>query len=189
MRQWIGAAALALAACGGGNGDKAAGNEAASPRGGGGEGNAAGGARAGAGAGGGAGAAMQPGEWEITTEVTGLEAPNLPAGMSKSAMPPPTTTRVCLTAEQVAQPATGVASGGLTNQAGCRTENESASGGRIESNVQCEAPGGGRVRVATTGQTGASSFAFEQRTEVSAGGTNMTTRSRVSGRRLGDCPA
>ncbi|HEY0012001.1 MAG TPA: DUF3617 family protein [Allosphingosinicella sp.] len=186
MRQWIGAAALALAACGGAN-DKAAetGNRSASTAGG--QANAgAGGAAA---AGGGGGATMQPGQWEITTAVTGLEAPNLPAGMSANAMPPPSTTRVCLTAEQVAQPATGVASGGLTSQAGCRTESNNASGGRIESVVQCEAPGGGRVRVATTGQAGATSVAFDQRTEVSAQGTNMTTRTRVTGRRIGDCPA
>jgi hypothetical protein len=188
MRQWIGAAALALAACGSG-GDKAgeAGNGSAGAAAG--EANAAAGAASAVGGGGGGGATMQPGEWEITTAVTGLEAPNLPAGMSANAMPPPSTNRMCLTAEQVAQPAGGVASGGLTSQAGCRTESSNASGGRIESVVQCEAPGGGRVRVATTGRTGATSLDFEQRTEVSAQGTNMTTRTRVTGRRIGDCPA
>jgi hypothetical protein len=183
MRQWIGAAALALAACGGG--DRAEGGNAAA---GGSEANAAGGSGGtAAAAAGGGGSTMQPGQWEITTAVEGIEG--LPAGMPASARPPATTTRICLTAEQVAQPGTGIPTGGVTNQAGCRTESNNVSGGRIESTVQCEAPGGGRVRVATTGQTGATSFDFQQRTEVSAQGTNMTTRSRVTGRRVGDCPA
>jgi hypothetical protein len=187
MRQWIGAAALALAACGGsdgGGGDNAAG--AANAAG----GNSAAAAEAGGGSGAtsgasGAAATMQPGEWEITVAVTGLEAPNMPAGM---AMPPPQTNRTCLTPEQVAQAAGGVATGGLTNQTGCRTESNNVSAGRIDSTIQCEAPGGGRVRVVTAGQSTATTLEVEQRTEVSAQGTNMTTRSRVTGRRIGDCP-
>jgi hypothetical protein len=186
MRHWIGAAALALAACGSGGDDKAAqaGNDAAG--GSGAEANAAG-AGVTSTAAGGSGATMQPGQWEITTAVTGMEG--VPGGTPPGATNPSNTTRTCLTPEQVAQPATGIASGGLTNQAGCRAERSNVSGGRIDTVVQCEAPGGGRVRVTTTGETGATSFDIESRSEVSAQGTNMTTRTRVTGRRLGDCPA
>jgi hypothetical protein len=189
MRQWIGyAAALALAGCGGGGGgdaNKAAGgNEGAGAEAG---GNAGAGAEAGGGGSGGSGgsASLQPGQWEITTNVTRITVPGMPAGMSPP-MPPPTTVRACLTAAQAAQPGAGFLSGSGEAQ-GCTYESNSISGGRIQAVVQCNQQGT-TMRSTMTGQFTADSYEVNQQVETSAQGQNMQMESRTTGRRTGDCP-
>jgi len=180
MRQWIGiAAALALAGCGGGEGGDA--NEAA--------GNAGGNAGAGAGGGeagsGGGSASLQPGQWEITTNVTSMNVPGMPAGMAPP-MPPPTTVRACLTAAQAAQPGAGFLSGSGEAQ-GCTYESNSIGGGRIQAVVQCN-QAGTTMRSTMSGQFTATSYEVNQQVETSAQGQNMQIESRTTGRRVGDCP-
>ena len=172
MRQWIGIAALALAACGC-NGDKAA------------DGNAADGNAASAG-GGSAAAQMQPGLWEITTTVASINVPNMPAGVTPP-LPPPTTVRTCLTPEQAAQPNADFLTGS-GESGGCTYESSSMSGGRIEATVQCNADGA-QMRSAMNGQFTPDSYEVTQRVTTSAQGMNMEMESRTTGRRVGDCPA
>ena len=188
MRQWIGyAAALALAGCGGGDsGDAnkaAGGNESAGAEAGGNAGAAA--EAGGGGSGGGGSASLQPGQWEITTNVTRITMPGMPAGMSPP-MPPPTTVRACLTAAQAAQPGAGFLSGSGEAQ-GCTYESNSISGGRIQAVVQCSQQGT-TMRSTMTGQFTADSYEVSQQAQISAQGQNMETESRTTGRRVGDCP-
>ncbi|HEX8364685.1 MAG TPA: DUF3617 domain-containing protein [Allosphingosinicella sp.] len=182
MRQWIGiAAALALAGCGGGgeggDANKAAGNAG---------GNAGAGAEGGEAGGGGGSASLQPGQWEITTNVTSMNVPGMPAGMTPP-MPPPTTVRACLTAAQAAQPGAGFLSGSGEAQ-GCTYESNSIGGGRIQAVVQCN-QAGTTMRSTMTGQFTADSYEVNQQVETSAQGQNMQIQSRTTGRRVGDCPA
>lgn len=173
MRQWIGlASALALTACGGGgDGNSAAGgNGTAAP----------------AGGGGAAGAAMQPGQWEITTTVTRMNIPGMPAGATPP-MPAPTTVGVCLTPEQAARPGADFVTGSGQAQ-GCTYESNSIAGGRIQARVQCAMPGGS-MRSNITGQFTATSYEVSQQVTVPAQGANMEMESRTVGRRVGDCPA
>ena len=173
MRQWIGCAAvLALSACGSGN-DGESGNKAGSV-----QGNSAGG--------GSPAATMQPGEWEITTTVSRINVPGMPSGMNMP-MPPPTTVRSCLTAEQAAQPGADFVTGSGENQ-GCTYESNSVSGGRIQATVQCTAQGQ-TMRTTVNGQFTATSFEVEQQVQTSAQGANMEMQSRTTGRRVGDCRA
>ncbi len=170
MRQLIGMAALALAACGGGGEENAEG----------GNGTAA------ASGGGSASVSLQPGQWEITTTVASINVPNLPPGATPP-LPPPSPVRSCLTPEQAAQPTAGFIAGAGEN-GGCTYENSSMSGGRIEATVQCNA-GGATMRSVMNGQFAPESFEVTQRATTSAEGMNMEMESRTTGRRVGDCPA
>lgn len=171
MRQWIGFAALAaLAACGGGGDD---GNKASVS---GGE----------AGGGSTAGAAMQAGLWEITTTVSRMSAPGMPAGAAMP-MPPPTTVRSCLTEQQAAQPGAGFFTGSGEGQ-GCTYESNAISGGRIQAAVQCTQQGS-TMRSTMTGSFSATSFDIAQQVRTSAQGMAMEMESRTVGRRVGDCLA
>lgn len=160
-------AVLLLAACGGQSGNEQ-----------GAEGEAGGAA--------GASVSLQPGQWEMTTEVVSMNIPNMPAGMTPP-MPPPTTVRTCLTPEQAAAPGgdfiTGSGEGG-----GCRSENMSMENGRIQGTVQCQAEGGS-MTAAVSGQFTPTSYEINQQVETSAEGMTMEMESRTTGRRVGDCPA
>ena len=170
-------AALLVAACGGqSDGDQAKGDNKA----------AAASADAGGGVtvGDGASVTMEPGLWEMTVQVAGVEMPNMPAGVTPAM--PATTVRSCLTPQQVAQPNADFFSGG--NAQGCRSENFSVAGGRIQGTITCDAQGTS-TRITMDGRFAATSYEMTQRSEVAAGGTNVTTETRVTGRRVGDCPA
>ena len=169
MRQLIGiAAVLALAACGGGS-EGGDGNKAA-------EGKAGGGASA--------GVTMQPGQWEMTTTITRMAVPGMPAGMN-APIPPPQTARNCLTAEEVAQ-----TNANFINESageGCTSENSSMSGGRIQATIQCNRPEG-QVRMTMSGQYTATTIDVTQQVRTAAqGGQNIEMDSRITGRRIGDC--
>ena len=177
-------AALALASC---EGQQGAGNAAAN-------GAAAAGGNAATAAGGDAGTAgaamveMRPGQWETTIEVLRLNmanVPGMPAGMTQP-LPPPTTVRSCVTPEQARRPNADMFAGG--NQAGCTYENFSMTGGRIQGVVTCNSSGT-TVRSTFNGSFGAESMQVDSESQVSANGVTVDTASRVTGRRLGDCPA
>jgi hypothetical protein len=168
MRLVIGIAAVAaLAACGGGNDG---GNKAADGK---------------TGGGGSSAATMQPGEWEMTTTITRMNVPGLPAGTSPP-MPGPQTSRTCLTAAEVAENANFV---NESAGEGCTAQNSRMSGGRIEANVQCTRPQG-QVRMTMNGQYTATTLEMTQQVQTSApGGQNVEMEARIAGRRIGDCPA
>jgi hypothetical protein len=170
------AAVLVLAACGGqrdedaGNGGDAA--EAPSE---------AGGADGGA-----AAIAITPGEWELTVEMIRMSAPGMPAGATPPTMPP-TTIRTCLTPEQAGRPTPGFLTGGGADN-DCTYENLSTAGGRLQGTVQCTTPDG-NMRTTFDGRITAESYEMTQQAQIStAGAPGMEMESRVTGRRIGDCP-
>jgi hypothetical protein len=169
----IAISAILLAACGSEAGNEQAAANKAAPASSGGGGMAAG------------AMTMQPGQWEIRTEVGRMEVPNMPAGMSPPT-PPPTTVNTCLTPEQARAPS-GDFLTGSGQAAGCTTENMSMAGGRVRGIVQCNQQGT-TMRSTMDGQFSPTSFEINQRVETSAQGMNMTMESRTTGRRTGDCP-
>ena len=177
MRQLIGiAAVLTLAACGGGSD--------------GGDGNKAGGGNGSTGTGGGGSAAvaMQPGEWEMTTTVTRMTVPGMPAGMN-APLPGPQTARNCLTPEEAAQASENFLSETTGAGEGCTSESGSMSGGRIQATIQCNRPEG-QVRMTMTGQYTATTLEMTQQVQTRApGGQNVEMEARIAGRRVGDCAA
>ena len=160
-------AALLLSACGGGSGgnesEKAAGGEAA-----------------------GSGETMQAGQWEMTTQVVSVNVPGMPAGTAPPT-PPPTTVSVCLTPEQVANPGADFATGTGSN-GGCTSDNMSWANGRVSGTVQCN-QSGTTMRSTLDGRYSGTTYEVTQRAEISSGGQTMTTESRTTGRRTGDCQA
>jgi hypothetical protein len=179
MRHWTGiAAGLALAACGNGDEQGAAGGTGGTSAG----GNGTQGASGAVAGGGGSGPALQPGRWEMRTEIVSVEAPGIPAGGSPAGQPAPTTVAMCMTPEQAAQSGAGFFTGSGVSP-DCRYENQGA-GGEIRASVQCET-GGGSARMTTTGRYTPTSYEVEQQTE--AGAQGMSTRTRITARRVGDC--
>ena len=120
---------------------------------------------------GGALADIEPGHWEmtVTTSVEGM-----PGGMA------PVTQARCLTREDARDPTRLVGAG-----AGCEFSNRRDTGSEITFNVACtgQVPmsGGGAVRYTAQSVDGALELT------ANLGNQSLLTRSRLSGKRLGDC--
>lgn len=171
---WMAAASLlALGACGGGEENGTAGNDAAaaeSPQ------------RA---ASGGEEIKLQPGEWEMKVEVKNAGMPGM-EGMGDAMKNVSTTTKSCITEEDVGKP--GMFTG--KQDANCKTEGFAAKGGKVSGTVTCTGEGGqGSMKMTTEGQFTPTSFESTTKSEIDAEGMKMTTEARVTGRRIGECPA
>lgn len=183
---WVGLGLLALAGCGGpekadGNGaagteEAASAGEAASPA---------------AGTAGTAGTAvkMRPGEWETTVETLKVDAPGMPkemAGMMASQQK--MTMRSCITAAQTEQPSGDLFRG--KTDGNCKYEDFTVSGGRVKGKMTCS--GGstpGSVTLEMDGRYGSESYEVSQKMRTDVQGMKMNVDSRVTARRVGDCPA
>jgi hypothetical protein len=169
----LGAAALALAACGssgknGGNGSSAV--------------------AGGSGSGGVSGVSLEPGEWEMKTEVVNVSAEGLPAGIAEGMKAQAaSTTRTCMTPEEAKGPKGDMFSG---NQSNCKSEGFSWSGGRISGKTVCTGTGGaGRTEMAMDGHYSAQNIDMTMKSKTDLAGKAMTMEMRVSGRRVGECTA
>lgn len=132
---------------------------------------------------------MTPGQYETVIETLRLNmtaGPGLPGGMTPP-VPAPVTVRSCLTPEEAARPRADFFSGGAA-QAGCSYENFSMSGGRMQGTMTC-ASQGARMRITMNGRFTADGYQMEQESRVEAGGFTTETASRITSRRIGDCPA
>ena len=131
---------------------------------------------------------MAPGEYETRIETLRFNmvgGPGLPGGMTPP-VPPPMTVRSCLTPEEAARPRADFFGGGA--QAGCSYEDFSMSGGRIQGTMTC-ASRGATMRITMNGQFTAEGYQMEQESRVESGGMTTETASRITSRRIGDCPA
>jgi hypothetical protein len=135
--------------------------------------------------GGGASVSFQPGQWEVTTQVTRMNIPNLPPGASPPA-PPPTTVRHCMTAAEASRPNANFLTGS-GESGGCSTSEFSMTGGRLHGTIQCSQQGT-TMHTTIDGQFSATSYEINQRAQVSAAGMQTEVESRTTGRRVGDCP-
>lgn len=161
----LGAAILALAACG-----KPGGNES-------GGGGLLGGS-----------VELQPGEWEMKMEVVNVTAEGLPPGMldgmKKSAS---ATNRSCMTPEEAKAPKGDIFAG---NQSNCKSEGFTWSGGKIKGKTVCAGQGGaGQTTMTMDGSYGAQNIDMTMKSETDLGGKPMTMEMRVSGKRVGECSA
>ena len=163
-----------LAACSGQSGNDQTAADGAAP------------AEAGSGAGEAGLAALQPGEWETTVEVLSMEVPGMPAGMAAPAIPP-TTTRHCVTPEEAAQPNAEFFAGNAEGAA-CQRENFTIANGRISGVITCAAEGT-TIRSEMNGQFASDRYEVTSRTQTTAQGMTMNGETRLTARRVGDCPA
>ena len=136
----------------------------------------------------GGGVSLQPGEWEMKTEVVNVVAEGLPPGMldgmKKSAG---ATTRTCMTPEEAKGPKGDIFAG---NQSNCKSEGFSWSGGKIKGKTTCAGQGGtGQTVMTMDGSYGAQNIDMTMKSETDLAGKAMTMEMRVSGRRVGECSA
>ena len=145
-------------------------------------------AAAGDGPAGAATAELRPGQWETTVEILRMDLGNVP-GMPAGVTPPvqaPVTVRSCITPEQARRPDAGFMTG-AQDKSGCSYEDFSMSGGRLRGTVTCNQQGS-TVRATFDGSFGAESYRLESESRVSANGTEVSTATRITARRIGDCP-
>ena len=181
MKQLIAALGLiALAGCGGSSG-----NASADANGQAGANQAAPGATATAGGHGGLN--IQPGEWEVTSDVQAAQVPNLPAGAHMPAMPP-TTIRNCVTAEQVARANASFLTGSSHPGVSCDYSGVSIADGRIQGTSTCTR-GETRVTIAMDGSFTPTSYDIHQQMQMNMRGRSTGSTSHLVGRRIGECTA
>jgi Protein of unknown function (DUF3617) len=180
MKQAYSAAAvlLLLAACGQSGG----GNQQAPAA-------TKGGATAAAGAGAGGGAlAIQPGEWEVTTQ---MQMSALPNGVRVPDMPP-TSMRHCVTAEDVARSNRAFLGGGGQHGVDCDYRGVTIAGGRIQGTSRCTSTrAGGNMEMTMTmdGTMTPTSYDVDQQMQMIRAGQTTAMRGHMSGRRIGACPS
>lgn len=128
----------------------------------------------------GASVQLRPGQWQMTTQVTRINVPNMPAGVT-APVPGPQTTTNCLTAEEAARANTNMWA------EGCTGDNGTMTGGRIQGRLQCDGPQG-RATIVLSGQYTAETIDLTTRQfEAGPGAQTMTMEAHITGRRIGDC--
>ena len=139
----------------------------------------------------GAPAKLQPGQWETKVEIAEVNMPGAPPAVSKQIAETmkktaATTITNCITPEEAAKPQ-GKVFGGANDQ--CRYEKFAMGNGRIDGTLVCTDPAqGGSMRMETAGTFTATSFAISNDMTMQGGPQAMTMKSRVTGKRLGECP-
>ena len=137
----------------------------------------------------GGGVSLQPGEWEMKTEVVNVAAEGLPAGMAegmkKSAS---STTRTCMTPEEAKGPKGDLFAGDKSGN--CKSEGFSWSGGKISGKTTCTGQGGvGKTVMTMDGSYAAQTMDMTMKSETDLAGKPMTMEMRITGRRVGECSA
>ena len=126
---------------------------------------------------------LEPGQWDMNVAVTKVEAPNIPQGTNVP-LPPPQTISQCLTPEQARNPGADFAGGG--QQGGCTSEDYRMADGRISGTLQCN-QAGATMRATVSGTFTRETMDMTMNSQTQAGGQNVNTEVRVTGRRTGEC--
>ena len=133
---------------------------------------------------------LQPGEWEMTMQVVDYKAPGMPASVAQQMKAqPPTTTRDCMTEEEAKGPKPDAFTPGQ-NGLNCKQENFSWANGKISGKTSCEgANGAGKMAMTMDGSYTPTSMDINIKNETTANNVAASVEMRVSGRRIGECPA
>ncbi len=135
---------------------------------------------------------MQPGQWETTVKVASIEGTGLPPEVQNAMKQQKQEHKVqtCLTPEQAEKPPQEM----LGAMKGCTYEKFSMAGGTMSGTMVCKnMPGmAGEIRSAMSGSFTSTSYDFTSETQMDmpampGGGGKMTTKTQISGKRLGDC--
>lgn len=134
---------------------------------------------------------MQPGEWETKVTFASIDGKGLPpqaAEAMKAKMAEGTTSKSCLTKEQVEKPDSDFF--GAPPEANCTFEDLNRSSTAMKVSMTCKPGGEMVIKSKMDGKFGATSYTMtiEQTTEGAAmGAINM--KGKIEGKRIGDCPA
>jgi hypothetical protein len=164
MRRLVLATAAILSACSGNGGDKAADKAADTTT-----------------------IKLQPGLWEMTSEITSMQIAGQSGNMPgfKAAK---VTASNCITQAQVDQPQPTVFGG--SGGGGCKYDNFYMSGGRLVSAMTCkQEKTAGEMHMSVEGKYSATSIEATVQMVNSLAGGNMNMTSKLNGRRVGECTA
>jgi hypothetical protein len=146
--------------------------------------------------GGGSGVALQPGQWETTVQFSNIEVPGVPEAQvapMRQMMGQPQVRSQCMTAEQAANPG-----GNMMNPGGasgnCQFTKNSFTGGTIDVQGSCTAPGRGTATMNMTGTYTATTMTAQVSTTVrppagQPGPQEVRMSGSLSARRTGECGA
>jgi hypothetical protein len=148
------------------------------------------------GGGAGGGAQLQPGQWEMVTQITNIEVPGAPPEMAEAmraaAARQRQTQNRCITPQEAANPGASMMNAGQAT--GCNFTEQNFSGGTMRLVGTCQAPGGqGQVATRMEGTYTATTMEARITAEVTMAnappGSPRTVRSTgtLMGRRTGDC--
>jgi len=131
---------------------------------------------------------LDPGQWEMTYEVTDVDAPGLPAGAMAAMAGKKNLMSLCITPAEANRPNGEIFS--VQKGADCTRDGFEMAGGRISGTMTCS--GGetaGKVTMAMDGRYSGQSYEMTNKMTTETEGMRMTISSRASGRRTGDCAA
>lgn len=138
---------------------------------------------------GGSGDSLQPGEWEMKTEIVSVKVEGLPPGVADSMKAQAGgTSRTCMTPEEAKGPSADIFA--KNNPANCKSEGFSWAGGRIKGKTTCTGAGGqGKTVMIMDGRYGAQTIDMTMKSDTEMMGKAMAMEMRVTGRRVGECTA
>jgi hypothetical protein len=140
---------------------------------------------------------IQPGEWEMTSVMTSLEAPGAPpaaAQQMRAQLNQPQIRRQCITPEEAANVARNLMGADAARQ-GCQFTDTVFAGGVVRIAMNCQRPGGGgSMRMAVEGGFSATQMNMAMRMSMTgprtgSGPQSINMAGRMTGRRIGECPA
>ncbi len=131
---------------------------------------------------------IEPGQWQATTEVVEVSAPNVPGDMLKSMVGKKNSVSNCITPEQAAKPSANFLAAQQNNQ--CTYQDWSMDGGRMTGTMTCQ--GGqmpGKMVMAMSGSYAPTKYDMnmDMKSTGLPGGMSMDIKARTTGRRVGDC--
>lgn len=134
---------------------------------------------------------MRPGQWENTIEFTEFDIPGVPANikdMMAKQMGSAMTTKSCLKQEEAGKPNAGFF-GGEKNE-NCTYDRFDHSGGQLTLRMTCQTGDGGTAKIAMDGSFADESFTLTMDNRISGSQAgDVTMKGKVTGKRIGDCPA
>ena len=130
---------------------------------------------------------IEPGQWEVTNEITEATSPGVPAQMLQQMVGQKTTIANCVTPEQVEKPDASFLTAQKNND--CKYEDFSMTGGRMTGRIICS--GGqmpGQMVMTMDGRYESASYDMTADMTMTGGpGGEMKMKTRTTGKRVGDC--
>ena len=128
-----------------------------------------------------AGMEIEPGLWELTSDVVEVRAPGLPRDVRNKMVGPRGRMRNCITPEQAARPSANFLA--ARSDTACTYRDFSMREGRLKGTMSC--PG---VTARMEGRYGPQAYETGMKmTSPAPGGGTMTIEVRARGRRIGGC--
>lgn len=132
---------------------------------------------------------IEPGLWEIASEVVDVGAPNLPIAVQRRMIGPRARIRSCVTPAQAARPSAGFLAARDEGR-DCRYADFAMQGGRMTGTMRCAEPGGGTTVARMDGAYRRENYVLRMTIETPMpDGAAMRIDTRTVGRRVGACPA